>query len=211
MTVYNRPKSARAAIDSVLEQTFGGWELLIGDDSDPQRGLSDLPPDHRIFPIWMGTTAEERQRTCRYATVINFLFRHARGRYITYLCHDDLYTPTRLERMIAKLAEGNNVVYGSQQMIGSIDAWRPADRVLDDAYHVVDMNSVTHTREAFEEVHGWDDSADLWRDADAHFWRRLTGAGYQFVPVDDPDTPTDIKHYLDDGIDAKLRRGETPW
>jgi hypothetical protein len=51
----------------------------------------------------------------------------------------------------------------------------------------------------------------MWREADAHFWNRLTDAGYVFVPVDDPERPTDCKRYRDGGIDARVIRGETPW
>ncbi|HEY1740014.1 MAG TPA: hypothetical protein VGI86_14965, partial [Acidimicrobiia bacterium] len=81
------------------------------------------------------------------------------------------------------------------------------------AYHHVDLNSVMLTRGAFDEVGGFPDTPatpQMWREADARFWRRLTvDAGHTFVPV--PGGPTDCKRYRSEGIDERVKAGLTPW
>src|ERR1035441_5091182 len=217
LTSYNRPQYLSRAIQSVLAQTFTDWELMILDDGSPDPGIGTILHnvakwgDSRITVQRFVTTDAERAATCRYATLINWGAAHTTGKYITYLCDDDWYLPDRLERMVAVLETGVDVVYGAQEMWedGVIFHTRGADAVLTNANARVDQNSVMHTRSAFEAVGGWDDREMVWRFADAFFWDRLTDAGYLFRPV--PDGPTDAKLYHDDCVDRRIRRGEAPW
>lgn len=215
LTSYNAGSLLECAIDSVLDQTYRDFELLILDDgsTDPttvrnlQRGLR-----LEVFE----PTPEDRAQTVRYATLLNWGAAHTTGKYLTFLCGDDYFMPDRLARMVAKIEENHDVVYGPQLMLdesGRELGTRPVLGTLDDAYHVVDLNSVMVTRDAFDAVGGFPDrpaTPQLWREADAHFWRRLTDAGYRFVPVDG-DEPTDVKVYRSDSVDARVIRGETPW
>jgi spore maturation protein CgeD len=215
LTSYNRPQYLSRAIQSVLAQTFTDWELLILDDGSDNTAetLQNVERwgDQRITVHVFRPTLVERKATCRYATLINWGAAHTTGEYITYLCDDDWYLPSRLERMVALLETGKDVVYGAQEMWedGRLFGVRPASAVLANANSRVDQNSVMHTRRAFDAVGGWDDRAMVWRFADAFFWDRLTSAGYLFHPV--PLSPTDAKLYHEECIDRRMRRGETPW
>jgi glycosyltransferase involved in cell wall biosynthesis len=214
MTVYEAGGHLQQALDSVINQSFTDWELLVMDDgsTDPLvHSTLDAIVDPRVTVCRYSPSEADRAFSCRYATLINRAVRYSTGKYVTYLCGDDFYMPDRLERMVAVLEQGHDVLYGSQMMIredGSVLGRRPADLVLADAAFAVDLNSVMHTRESFNEVGGWDESPE-WRHADARFWRRLTGAGYMFVPV--LGDPTDTKRYREQSVDARVIRGETPW
>lgn len=216
LTVYNQGALLRKAVDSVLSQTYTDWELVVMNDgsTDPEveRVLAPLRCDNRckVFDFW--PTSDERAATARYATLINDAVGRTSSKYVTFLCGDDYYMPDRLERMTAVLDAGNDVVYGPQLMVGHGFAGpmvRPANLILTDAYHRVDLNSVMMTREAFDQVGGMPDDPGLWRDADAHLWRRLTDAGYVFVPV--PGDHTDVKVYRPDSVDMNVRAGKEPW
>lgn len=216
MTCWNRPEWLGQAIGSVVAQGFTDWELLIADDhSDIQEVHHTLlswsmgDPQLRIKLFWHGTTPKEREATVRYATLTNELFLSSRGRFITYLCDDDYYAPDRFERMVPLLEAGADVVYGAQELIGDVVGIRHTRGVLSDAWQLVDHNSVMHTREAFQAAGGWPDDPKFWRTADAEFWRRLTSAGYEFVPVE--GAPTDAKRYHAGCIDTKARAGKDPW
>lgn len=215
LTVYNAGQYLPKAIESVLRQTYTDFELWVMDDgsTDPlvAHTLASIH-DPRVAVVTHSPTAEERAATTRYATLINIAVAASDGELITYLCGDDYYADDRLERMVAEIENGHDVVYGSQVLLnqyGQMFGIRPTEGVLDDAYHRVDHNSVMHTRTAFEKAGGWDDSPEHWRQADAIFWRRLTAAGYQFHPVG--GGPTDAKHYRPDGVDQCAIRGEDPW
>jgi glycosyltransferase involved in cell wall biosynthesis len=219
LAAYEAADYLQDAVDSVFAQTYQDWELVAVDDNsaDPRvmQILDAAGRDPRVFVVHLGTTEDERRQSVRYATIFNLCAEIAEGA-LTFLCGDDFYYPDRLERMVAKLAEGNDVVYGAQRMLrGGVEfGVRSCQGVLDNAYHKVDLNSVMLTHRAFHAVGGFPDTPptpQMWREADAHFWNRLTDAGYVFVPVDDPERPTDCKRYRDGGIDARVIRGETPW
>lgn len=174
--------------------------------------------------VWLrGPTSQEREGTVRYATNINFAFGQAKGELVTYLCGDDHYVPDRLERMVAffdELVAGGEdsdlvAVYGKQHLLnqdGTSRGIRPASTVLDDAYGLVDLNSVLHSVRSFQNAGGWQDAPPtprLWRRADGVFWRRLTDQGVRFHPV--PGSFTDVKQFRDQGVDNRVIRGETPW
>lgn len=201
LTAYNRAGYLKDAIDSVLAQTYTDYELLILDDN------SSTPEQlHVLMEYWNRPGVriykddirdEYRKATVRYATMINLGLSLARGKYITYLCDDDLYFPDRLERMVALLDKGEcQVVYGDQEMHYAEEPRglrSHGGAVLTDAYCNVDHSSVMHTRAVIEEAGGWDDHPDHWRQADAEFFRKLNAHGYDFHNV--PGGPTDVHRF----------------
>lgn len=100
MPVYNTPENwLREAIDSILHQTYGDFELLLGDDcsTDPHvKEVIDSYTDPRIRYI-----RNERNTGC--AGMANVLFREARGRFWARLDSDDTAMPRRLEKQVAFL------------------------------------------------------------------------------------------------------------
>jgi spore maturation protein CgeD len=191
LTTYNRPDMLEEAIKSVLDQTMQDFELILLDDNSDQTDQLALLYeywDHPKVRLYKDDVSNNNRRDkTRYAVLANIGISIARGKYITYLCDDDLYLPRRLELMTARLDRGDcHVVFGTQRVMsaqGSIVYYRMADRIRKDAHHIVDHSSVMHTREAAMAVGGWDDDPTIWRDADAFFWDRLTNMGYYFHPV----------------------------
>ena len=217
MTVYNASEYLQQAIQSVVDQTFQDWRLLIMDDgsTDPyvQTLCSEATRDPRITYQRFDPSEEERAASARYATLFNWGAAHTYGKYITYLCGDDFYEPNRLARMVQTAEQTDAaVVYGAQRLLtadGVETGCRATRGVLTAAAGLVDLNSVLHTRTSFDKVRGWPDANRLWRTADGHMWDRLTDAGYVFTPVE--GEPTDSKHYRPDSVDQRCIRGETPW
>jgi glycosyltransferase involved in cell wall biosynthesis len=214
MTVYNAGDFLQRAVESVFEQTYENWELIVCDDgsTDPNvhRILSQIEHSTKVFVQWFTPSEAERLKSVRYATNINWAAQRAAGEYYTFLCGDDEYKPDRLERMVAAL-ETADVVYGAQELRGdrSPFAVRETHGVLLDAFHRVDLNSVMMRREVFFEAGGFPTDPKIWRDADAYFWRGITSRGHMFYPT--PSGVTDIKNFREDGVDARCISGLTPW
>lgn len=191
LTSYNRPAMLAEAVESVLAQTYQDFELIILDDnSSPDSAVPAVLARYwghpQVVLYKSGVRPEERAAKVRYAVLANVGLTLARGRYVTYLCDDDLYLPYRLEVMAARLDAGDcQVVYGSQraERDGNLVMLRPASGVLAKASMVVDHSSVMHTLAAGLAVGGWDEDPAHWRHADAVFWDRLTSAGHLFHPV----------------------------
>lgn len=214
LTSYNKPAMLAQAIDSVLLQTYQDFELLILEDNSPNPEVLKTVArywDHpKVVVYKSNVTEEERPLRVRYAVLANVGLRIAHGKYITYLCDDDLYCPTRLERMVERLDKGDcEVVYGSQRCLHLKDgewielATRQAEKVLDKASMVVDHSSVMHTMKVGREVGGWVEHPRWWGLADAVFWDRLTEAGHLFYPI--PEV-LDVHRYHSGSVSEMLVR-----
>jgi spore maturation protein CgeD len=217
LTVYNKPQWLKECIDSVIAQTYSDWELIILEDNSPLPEVREIIesylPNSQIKVYYSGITEGERYKTTRYATLINYgISNFSTGEYITYLTDDDFYYSHRLGKMVECIsADGVSIVYGSQQIVdadGNHAGVRYVDGVLDNAWNKVDHNSVMHKKELFNEVGGWSDTPDIWGGADAHFWRKLTDAGYRFYPVGDAnDPPLEAKRYHQGSVQWLVHNG----
>lgn len=98
--VYNVEKYIQDTCESVLNQTYGKWELILVDDCSTDASVE------RIEQL-ISDRKETRIRLLRQpqnagaAHARNRGLREARGRYIAYLDGDDLWMPDKLEREIA--------------------------------------------------------------------------------------------------------------
>lgn len=215
LTVYNKPQWLKQSIDSVVNQTFQDWELIIMEDNSPDPLVREIietyTDDPRVTAVFSDVTEEERYKTTRYATLINQAVNDiSSGDYITYLTDDDYYYPHRLAVMVKELEEKNaSVVYGNQDVVdadGNCSGVREVSGILDDAWNKVDHNSVMHAKECFIEVGGWADTPDIWGGGDAHFWRKLTEAGYKFYPVE--GASTEAKRYHEGSVQWLVHNGK---
>jgi glycosyltransferase involved in cell wall biosynthesis len=98
MPTYNKARWLQQAIDSVLEQTFTDWELIIVDDGSTDATADVLArcTDQRITIVRL---AENVGR----ARARNVALQLARGRYIAICDSDDISMPTRFEEHAAFL------------------------------------------------------------------------------------------------------------
>jgi len=199
LTTHGEGKYLKQAIGSVLAQTLEDWELLIASDGTlSENATSSADSRIRYWPVYNVEAAN------RYAHTINKAFNQSRGEYITYLCHDDLYLPWRLEAFAYVLDQNQDVhvVYGQQQMMSEEDGVTCLTGVRDtvgvtlEAAYKIDHSSVMHRRECFEKVGGWDEEAPM-RAGDACFWTRLNRAGYAFYPL---QVPTDCHRYNSESV-----------
>jgi glycosyltransferase involved in cell wall biosynthesis len=107
MPVYNGEKYLAEAIESVLGQTFGDFELVISDNgsSDGTRGICERyaarEPRVRYF-----RSDVNRGATWNFNRVVEL----ARGEYFRWAAHDDRIRPEYLERCVAVLDAEPEVV-----------------------------------------------------------------------------------------------------
>jgi glycosyltransferase involved in cell wall biosynthesis len=104
MGAYNGERFLRAAIESILDQTFRDFELIVIDDCSTDR-----------TPQMLSEFKDERMRVIRnernlgIAETTNKGIAAARGDYIALQDHDDISLPTRLECQVAFLDGNANV------------------------------------------------------------------------------------------------------
>lgn len=95
--VYGVEKYIAATVQSVLDQTYKNFEILIIDDASPDKTIEICQKftDTRIKII--------HQANRGLAGARNTGIRHAQGEYLAFLDGDDLWLPQKLERQIAHL------------------------------------------------------------------------------------------------------------
>ena len=95
---FNHTKYINECIQSVLDQTFHDFEILITDDGSSDNSLQMIrefkdPRIHLdVFPINRGA-----------CPAVNNCIRQASGQYIAVLSSDDAWEPTKLEKQVAFL------------------------------------------------------------------------------------------------------------
>jgi len=215
ITSWNNPEGLRFAYATAKAQTWADTQIIIADDnsSDPRVGeyLESLPDDKNLVVFNSGISEEDRPKTARYATQINTAVQmFATGKYLFFLPDDDWFMPNKVEKQVnAMFVNDWDVSYSSQDVRqnGTKIADRIADRVLLDAYNIVDHGQVCVSRAAFDAVGGWSDDPQFWSGADAYFWLRLTDKGYKFHPVVDVLCTKTVR----DGVQNKIFSGRKPW
>jgi glycosyltransferase involved in cell wall biosynthesis len=100
MAVYNREKFVDDAINSVVSQTYGNWELIVVDDHSTDGAVARIKDwmskDSRIKAIF--NSENEGIPATR-----NRGIRMASGKYIIFLDSDDVFRNNALQRMVDEL------------------------------------------------------------------------------------------------------------
>ena len=92
---WNSEKYIKKTIESVQNQTYSNWEMIIVDDCSSDntvkivQEISKTDPRVRILKqSTNGGAAKARNRSLKEAT----------GRYVAYLDADDIWKPSKIER-----------------------------------------------------------------------------------------------------------------
>ncbi len=95
MATYNRPESIGESIQSVLNQTFQDFELIVINDggTDEVRKVIDSLNSNKIKYYRL-------DKNCGHTTALNEGILQANGKYIAYLDDDDIYYPKHLEIVV---------------------------------------------------------------------------------------------------------------
>lgn len=102
MPSYNSEKFIKDSIESVLNQTYPFWELIIVDDcsSDKTVGIIRSFNDGRIRLFI-------NEHNSGAALSRNKALREAKGKWIAFLDSDDIWLPTKLEEQLKFMIENN--------------------------------------------------------------------------------------------------------
>ncbi|MEG3439828.1 glycosyltransferase [Pannus brasiliensis CCIBt3594] len=101
---YNRGALLRETIESVLQQTYRNYEVIIIDDASGD-GTADWIAEH--YPELPLIRLSENVGG---AEARNIGLRQAKGDFIAFLDHDDRWMPDYLEQQIAVIRSSENIV-----------------------------------------------------------------------------------------------------
>lgn len=140
LPVYNAEKYVRAAIDSILAQTFTDFELIISDNAS-----TDETP--AICEYYAGRDSRIRytrnEKNLGAAENFNKVFRMARADYFKWIAYDDMCMPSFLEKCIEVLERAPDVALCYPKTI-LVDENGSEIRKYDDRLHM--MQASEHDR-----------------------------------------------------------------
>lgn len=107
MPVYNSKDYIRESIESIINQTYPNWELIIVNEFGSNDGTEEiikeyLKKDNRIILI-------QNAKKEGIAESLNIGLRQAKGDYIARMDADDISLPKRLEKQIEYLEEHKEI------------------------------------------------------------------------------------------------------
>lgn len=193
---YSRVRFLERAIGSVVDQTFGDWELVVVDDG-PSDAIAELVRAHPDSRVRLVRHHENRG----VAAARNTGIAASSGRYVAFLDDDDLWLEHKLERQVGEGEAGRHPVIHSLVYVasGSGEVYeQPSERGFCLFREVAaarypypwllrrssfQINTFVVRRECVDEVGGFDESLSGVDDLDfVHRLRRL----HELHLVDEP-------------------------
>ncbi len=214
ISTYNRPQYLAEAIESVINQRYQNWELIILNDGGVDVGdVVAKFADPRL--IYVPDTVN-RGAARRFSQGLNM----ARGEYITYLGDDDIFYPNHIEVLAKALDEHPEVALAYSDLYGvsSVSDPKTGRRyILDKRISVSrDFNrefmfhhnhvlhvSLMHRVEAAKRVGGFDEKVKVLIEWSLN--RRLAFI-YDFLHVEVPTGEYHMAVFKSDRISVRERR-----
>jgi len=196
--VYNGAKTIKETIESVLQQSYENFEIIVINDGSQDETLAVINSikDQRIKVFSYSNAGLSASR--------NRGFAQARGEFIAFLDADDLWTKDKLEAQLEALQQNPQaaVAYSWTDHIDENGKFlRPASynscngnvyqRLLIGNFLVSGSNTLIRTQ-ALTKVGGFDESLNSAEDWD--MWLRLASL-YEFVVVPRPQVLYRISPY----------------
>ncbi|HJD55965.1 MAG TPA: glycosyltransferase [Rickettsia endosymbiont of Pyrocoelia pectoralis] len=179
IATYNRDKFIGEAVQSILNQTYKDFEIIIVDDgsNDSTKEIIASLKDPRINYYYQENKGRSKAR--------NKALELARGKYITFLDSDDLYLPNKLEIQVDYMEKNSDIymIYTSAYCIDEVGnslkhkyEAKTSGRIYKDiAFFVpvtITLPTVMVRREVFEKAGNFDEV--MYRFEDTDMWRRIS-------------------------------------
>lgn len=185
MGVYNGSKGLRRAVESILNQTFSDFELVICDDKSTDNSSAILQElalqDKRIILL-------KNEQNLRLSKTLNNCLAVASGEYIARMDDDDIAYPERFEKQIAFLDNqpdyaivGTGRTFYDESGVWGKDVEEKGERTKIDIFlgHTFVHPSVMMRKSALLAVEGYSTEAIIGRAEDYDLWCKLYVKGYK--------------------------------
>ena len=135
---YNHEKYILECIDSVLNQTFSNWEMIIVNDGSTDTTLELITEKAKSDPRIL-VFDQKNIGIFRLGETYNFALEKSIGKYISILEGDDLWEPEKLERQVNVLENNSDLIL----------AWGKAVSVNADTREVYRLHPVIEISDMF--------------------------------------------------------------
>lgn len=183
VATFNAARLLRLSLASVLRQDMADFEVLVTGDGctdDSEQVVASFGDPRLRFENRSTNSGSQ-------AAPHNDGFARARGAWIAYLGHDDLWFPSHLSSLVAFAKEsGADAAHSLCALLtpGSTEAIGAPKRGIPYTRHFVPPSSLMHRRSLFDEIGPWADPESLPLPVDLEFLSRAArhGARIGFLP-----------------------------
>lgn len=204
--IYNCEKYLKESIESIIEQTFIDWELIMCEDGSSDTTYKIAKEFLKIFPEKINVLKNEKNYGLNYT--LNKCLKEAKGEYIARQDGDDISIKNRLEIEEKFLDNNPNYALVSSNMIyfdengeyGTSHMKRNPNK-----YDFIQGSPFCHAacmirRDVIEEVKGYSVNKKLLRVEDYHLWFKIYEKGYEGYNIQE------CLYKMKNDIDAIKRR-----
>ena len=184
IATFNYSTVLRYAVASVLRQTFTDFELIVAGDccTDDSEEVVRSFGDPRIR--WFNLSENSGSKSLP----LNAALKMARGKYIAYLGHDDLWHADHLKIVVTAMEEGGgDFVHTVGLYIPPPgETQRHVGGVFPEEFregYVQLHSTVLHPKAVIERMGEWPDYRETQMPGDQLFWVNAARAGMRFVGV----------------------------
>ena len=192
MAVYNGEKHLRCAIDSVLQQSFQQYELLIIDDASTDRTATILSSyeesDKRVRVL-------RNESNIGLTRSLNRGLEKSQGKYIARLDADDLCYPARLSTQVeyleshpecTVLASQADLIDDKGSDLGRARLVFSSEKIVAQLfiYNPIVHSTVMFRADRIKTLGGYD--ASLPRAQDYNLWFKVIGAKHKIETLNNP-------------------------
>ena len=186
LSTYGRGPHIRPTIESVMTQSFSDFELIVVGDGCTDETESVVASFRSERIIWINLSHNSGSQSAPN----NRGIQAARGRWIAYLGHDDIWAPDHLSSMASKIDSGASldfvvggcIFYGPKgsESFYVTGMFESADAPF---HHFFPPSSIAHRRDVTERIGGWPDPHTVQATIDNDFLLRAAHGGLVFAPT----------------------------
>jgi teichuronic acid biosynthesis glycosyltransferase TuaG len=196
MPAYNAKKYIAESIQSVINQTFKNWELIIVDDGSTDQTSSiikeQIELDKRIFYYYQENGKQGRAR--------NYGISKSKGKYIAFLDADDIWFANKLDHQLiiiqnknVELVFSDAITFNNSNEIDisntlkSFKGFCSVENGIDLFLkkNQIPILTVLVTKNALEKVAFFTEEKDVQNVEDYHLWLKLLFNGVSFFGAEE--------------------------
>ena len=177
--VYKGENYLAEAIDSALAQTYKNIEIVVVNDGSPDDGATE-----RVALSYGDKIRYICQKNGGVSAALNTGIREMKGEYFSWLSHDDLYEPTKIEKQVSMIQSENDIILCSGSLVDenknpiphhvkTLDGRRSNLDIFGAFLHGYALNGLGFLipKSVFDEVGTFDESMRYLQDLD--MWLRV--------------------------------------
>lgn len=193
MGIYNSEKTLSEAIDSILNQTYDNWQLIMCDDGSTDATFSLAESYRQRYPDRILLLKNDINR--KLAFTLNRCLSYADGYYIARMDADDYCSSERFEKQVEFLDNNPDVdLCGTAAWLvpirGEIKRMLvpPTEPDRYSLHYTVPFihPSIMARRDVYDALGGYTDTPRTVRCEDCDFWYRFFAAGFKGYNLNEP-------------------------